>query len=284
MNKWNMIIDVAKCENCHNCTLALKDEHVDNDFPGYAAPQPRHGHDWIKINRKVRGSGHLVDAAYLPTMCNHCDDAPCVKAGAADGSVRKRDDGIVIIDPEKAKGRRDLVDSCPYNAIWWNEEQNLPQIWIFDAHLLDKGWAQPRAAQSCPTSALKAVKVTDAEMQAKAQADGLEVLKPELGTRPRVYYSNLHRFEKCFIGGSVVAQTGGVIDCVEGATVTLSRNGTPIATQSTDIFGDFKFDALAPASGSYQVRVSHAELGVAQADVALEDISINLGTLSLARA
>ena len=282
--KWNMIVDVAKCENCHNCTLALKDEHVDNEFPGYAASQPRHGHEWIKINRKVRGSGHLVDAAYLPTMCNHCDDAPCVKAGAADGSVTKRPDGIVIIDPEKAKGRRDLVDTCPYNAIWWNEELNLPQIWIFDAHLLDKGWAQPRAAQACPTSALKALKVTDAEMQAKAQAESLEVLKPELGTRPRIYYRNLHRYAKCFIGGTVLAETGGVTDCVEGATVTLLHNGSPLASQTTDIFGDFKFDALDGGSGPYQINVSHADFGAAHTNLSLDDSSVNIGTLVLVRA
>ena len=81
MKKWNLIVDVALCENCHNCTLAAKDEHVGNDFPGYAAPQPKRGHDWIRIERKVRGTAPMVDAAYLPTMCNHCDDAPCVKAG-----------------------------------------------------------------------------------------------------------------------------------------------------------------------------------------------------------
>ena len=48
-------------------------------------------------------------------MCNHCDDAPCVRAGG--GAIRKRDDGIVVIDPVAARGRRDLIDSCPYGAI-----------------------------------------------------------------------------------------------------------------------------------------------------------------------
>jgi Fe-S-cluster-containing dehydrogenase component len=51
VKKWNMIVDVARCENCHNCTLALKDEFVGNTFPGYSAPQPRHGHEWIRIER-----------------------------------------------------------------------------------------------------------------------------------------------------------------------------------------------------------------------------------------
>lgn len=281
MTKWNMIVDVARCENCHNCTLSVKDEHVDNDFPGYAAPQPRHGHEWIKITRKVRGSGHMVDAAYLPTMCNHCDDAPCLRASAGDGSVRKRADGIVIIDPLMAKGRRDLVDSCPYGAIWWNEELELPQIWIFDAHLLDKGWKEPRASSCCPTSALEAIRIDDRAMERRACDEGLEVLKPELGTRPRVYYKNLHRFAKCFIGGTVTALIDGKTECVEGAAVTLFQRDQKIAEAASDMFGDFKFDALVSDTGSYRVEISHPILGTAEAEAVLED-SRYLGELELA--
>lgn len=259
MSKWNLIVDVARCENCHNCTLAVKDEFESNEFPGYSKPQPRHGHEWIRIERKVRGEGTMVDAAYLPSMCNHCDNAPCVaKSG---GAINKRDDGIVIIDPVKAKGRKDLVDSCPYGNIWWNEEHQVAQSWFFDAHLLDQGWTEPRCSQSCPTGALKALKVSDGEMAAMVKKDGLEVLKPDLGTRPRVYYKNLHRFAKCFIGGSVVAELIGVDECIAGATAILSQSGKEIARQITDVFGDFKFDNLAPASGTYSVEINHPELG-----------------------
>jgi hypothetical protein len=108
MKKWNMIIDVAECTNCNLCTLSLMDEYVGNEWPGYSAPMPRHGHRWIDIKQKERGQGTMIDVAYVPTMCNHCDDAPCVNKGG--GAVTKRDDGIVIIDPVKAKGRKDLVD------------------------------------------------------------------------------------------------------------------------------------------------------------------------------
>ena len=89
MSQWNLIIDVARCENCNNCVLANKDEYVGNDFPGYSAPQALHGTGTIRIQRRVRGEGHMVDAAYLPTMCNHCDDAPCMKA-AGPGRLRER--------------------------------------------------------------------------------------------------------------------------------------------------------------------------------------------------
>jgi len=117
MNKWNLIVDVARCENCNNCTLAAKDELVGNEFPGYTAPHAAQGQGVMRIRRQVRGATPMVDVAHLPVMCNHCDNAPCIKASGGDGSIRKRDDGIVMIDPVKAKGRRDLVDACPYGAI-----------------------------------------------------------------------------------------------------------------------------------------------------------------------
>ena len=280
MKKWNLIIDVALCENCNNCTLATKDEYVDNDFPGYSAPQPLHGHRWIEIKRKVRGTSPMVDAAHVPTMCNHCDNAPCVRAGG--GAVKKRDDGIVIIDPQQAKGRRDLVECCPYGAIWWNEELQLPQHWIFDAHLLDQGWQQPRGAHACPTRAMKAIKIEDSEMQDRAKREGLEVLRPELATKPRIYYKNIHRYLKCFIGGSVVAMTKGIKDCASGATIELRREMDSLDTQTSDVFGDFKFDSIEPNSGPYVLVVSHPAHGRLQVNVNVASESVYVGDIMIA--
>ena len=164
-------------------------------------------------------------------------------------------------NPVKSKGQKDLVDACPYGAIVWNEEKDIPQHWIFDAHLLDEGWAEPRAAQVCATAAIKAVKIEDEQMQVKARIEKLEELAPGFGTKPRVWYKNLHRFTKCFIGGSVEVEGDGIVDCVEGATVVLSQNGETVAETTTDVYGDFKFDDLAPDSGDYQVDVMAPDYG-----------------------
>jgi Fe-S-cluster-containing dehydrogenase component len=282
MGKWNLIVDVALCENCNNCALAAKDEHVGNDFPGYSAPHAPLGANVIGIRRKVRGSGSMVDAAYVPMMCNHCDNAPCLRAGT-DGAVRKRSDGIVIIDPVKAKGRRDLVDSCPYGAIVWNEEQQLPQTWIFDAHLLDQGWKAPRCAQVCPTNVFEAVKIADHEMERRAQDEQLAVLQPELGTRPRVYYRNLHRYTHCFIGGSVLASIDGTLECIEGASVVLRRQEHIVARAMTDAFGEFRFDGLAVNSGEYEIEITHPESGAAIVRTEVGEDSIYVGEISLTR-
>jgi Fe-S-cluster-containing dehydrogenase component len=259
MKKWNMIIDVAECTNCNLCTLATMDEYVGNAWPGYSAPMPRHGHRWIDILQKERGQGTMIDVAYVPTMCNHCDDAPCLKKGG--GAVTKREDGIVVIDPEKAKGRKDLIDACPYGHIWWNEEHQVPQIWSFDAHLLDQGWDKTRGDQACPTGAMKSIKIEDEEMARMARDEKLDVMKPEQGTKPRVYYRNLWRYATCFIGGSVSQETqggtaNGETDCVEGAKVRLMKDGATVAEMTSDNYGDFKFDRLAEGSGRYTVEIA----------------------------
>ena len=255
--KWNMIVDVERCNNCRSCFLAVKDEHAGNEFPGYAASQPAMGANWLNIVRKERGAYPVVDAHFMPVMCNHCDDAPCMKV-ARDGAVRKRDDGIVIIDPVKSKGQKQIVDACPYGTISWNEEQQIPQHWIFDAHLLDTGWTKTRAEQACSMEVFRSVKVDDEEMRRIREQEGLEVLRPELGTKPRVYYKNLHLMTKCLVGGSVSADIEGVDECVSDADVVLKQHGREIARVTTDIFGEWRIDRLEPNSGAYEVEISGA--------------------------
>ena len=103
MKKWNLVIDIAQCFNCNNCTLACHDEYHGNEFPGYAHGMPKHGQNWISVTQRETGTVPMVEVSYLPTTCNHCDKPPCL-AAARDGAVVKRDDGIVIIVPEKARG------------------------------------------------------------------------------------------------------------------------------------------------------------------------------------
>jgi hypothetical protein len=212
-------------------------------------------------------------------MCNHCDNAPCV-AAAKDGEITQRPDGIVLIDPVKSKGKKELVDSCPYGHIWWNDELEIPQAWPFDAHLLDQGWDKTRGHQSCPTAAMQVMKLDDDAMARKVEEEGLEVLHPEHGTKPRIYYKNLWRYSSAFIGGTVETSENGVVDCVEGALVTLTRGGEKIAELESDNYGDFKFDRLDVDSGGYKVTVTKSGHDEKSVDVTLGE-STNIGAIAL---
>ncbi len=261
MKKKILIIDVAKCENCNNCFLACKDEHCGNNWPGYSRPQPLHGHRWMNIHRRERGQFPFVDAAYLPMPCMHCEDPLCMRVSGK-GIITKREDGIVLIDPDKAKGRRKMVNACPYSAIWWNAEEEIPQKCTFCAHLLDQGWTKPRCVQACPTGALSFCELEKEELREMINSQKLEVPgKRSRGTFPGVYYRNLYRYEKCFIAGSVAAEKEGIQDCVSGANIILYKDQKKLQEIRSDAFGDFTFDNLSKDSGDYVIEIIHPELG-----------------------
>lgn len=254
MKKWNLVFDVALCTGCQNCVLAIKDEYVGNSFPGYSAEMPLHGVNWVAIRRRERGSFPVVDVAHLFQCCQHCDEAPC-KAAARNGAVRKRGDGIVVIDPVKAKGQRQIAQACPYGAVQWNEALSLPQHWNFDAHLIDAGWSAPRPVQVCPTAALRALKVEDEEMQRIAEGEGLERLSQGSTHGTRVYYRNLSRYRDVFVAGTLIGEEAMLEACVADAEIALFREAEPLGSTSSDVFGDFRFDALPASGGKYSIEV-----------------------------
>jgi Fe-S-cluster-containing dehydrogenase component len=278
MKKWSFVIDVAKCHDCNNCFLACKDEYFDNDYPPYSVAQPRHGHRWMDVLRKERGQYPKVDVGYLPYPCMHCDDAPCIEKTKGK-AIYKREDGIVIIDPQKAKGKKEIVDTCPYGVIYWNEEKKVAQKCTFCVHLLEDGWKEPRCVQACPTGCLKVVHAEEAEIEKMKKAEGLEVWLPELQSNPRVYYKNLYRYTRAFIAGSVAL--GEKDECAEGAKVTLIHG----ATKKTEVaaannYGDFKFDDLEENSGKYTLEIELPGYKKQTKVVELKT-SINVGTISL---
>ena len=278
MKKYSFVIDVAKCENCNNCFLSCKDEHCGNEWPGYSLPQPLHGQRWMNIKRKERGKFPEIDVAYLPKPCMHCDDAPCIKA-ARDGGVYKREDGIVIIDPQKAKGQKAIVEACPFGAIWWNEETQIAQKCTFCAHLLDKGWKEPRCVQSCPTGALSIMYTEEEELPNIIRTDKLERLGgSNSSARPRCFYKNLYRYSKCFISGSLASRDGIVSECVEGVIVKLLKDDLVVDEQKTDDFGDFKFDNLSTDSGIYCIEIKSEE-GVEKKIDLKSGKSLSVGTI-----
>lgn len=145
------LIDVKKCVGCHDCQVGCKDEHCGNDWSPYAKPQPDTGQFWCKVDQKERGHKPHVKVSYIPRLCNHCENAPCMKAATGD-AVYRRDDGLVLIDPEKAKGQKQIVEACPYHVIYWNEALNIPQKCTGCAHLLDDASSPirvPRCVDNC---------------------------------------------------------------------------------------------------------------------------------------
>jgi Fe-S-cluster-containing dehydrogenase component len=230
-----MVIDVAKCNGCYSCVLACKDEHCGETFPGYTDAQPMTGQFWFNLLEKERGTYPKVKLSYTAMTCMHCRNAPCIEA-AKEGAVYRRDDGIVIIDPKKAVGQKQIVSACPYRIIFWNEEKNLPQKCTLCAHLLDQGYQRPRCVEMCPTGALTFGNLEEIE-DAKGKEQP-EALHPEYGCMERVLYMNV---PKKFVAGTVVYSDTD--ECAKGANVALKGDGI-FQNTVTDGFGDFWFDNL----------------------------------------
>ncbi len=242
-----MVFDSARCNGCYNCQIACKDEHVDNDWFPYAKAQPDTGHFWMRLDEVERGHFPKVKLVYIANPCMHCEEPPCLKV-APDGAVYKRDDGIVIIDPEKSIGQRQIVDACPYGAIYWNEELGIPQKCTFCAHLLDQGWKTPRCVEACPTAALRFGEYE--ELKDLIDGKGVEVLHPEFGTEPKVYYIGL---PKRFVAGAVFrSEDDEPLEDVEIKLVNHATGGTFEA--KTDNYGDFELEGL-EINGEYSLTL-----------------------------
>ena len=250
MPRYGIIIDVNKCSGCYSCFLACRDEYYDNDYPSYSAAQPLNGQFWMQIKEVERGSYPKPKLSYLPIPCMHCGEAPCIEA-AKDGAVYRREDGIVLIDPEKARGQKEIVNACPYRVIFWNAEQQLPQKCTLCAHRLDEGEKQPRCVESCPTGALAFGDLDDPQSDvARLASDArIEVMHPEFRTQPLMKYIGL---PKRFVAGEVVLKDNQG-ECAQGVIVKLSGEGVVQETR-TNSFGDFEFEGL-EKNQTYQISI-----------------------------
>lgn len=251
MARYGMVIDTTRCNACYNCFLACRDEYCGNDYPPYSLAQPPNGHFWMRLIEKERGIHPKVKMNYVPLPCMHCDDAPCI-AMAQNGEVYRRPDGIVIIDPVKSKGRKELLTLCPYRVIYWNEEKDIPQKCTFCAHLLDAGMKEPRCIEVCPTGALAFGDLDEpnSEVSKRLATGKAEILHPEYGIKEKVSYIGL---PKRFVAGTVIF--GKQDECAENITVTLRGNKEKRMVK-TNNFGDFEFEGL-PADTNYTVKIEH---------------------------
>lgn len=276
MNKrYGMVIDVAKCTGCYACFLACKDENCGEEHLGYTAAQPMTGQFWLNLTEVERGSFPKVKLSHIPKLCSHCDNPGCLKA-AENGAVYKRDDGVVIIDPEKATGQKQIVSGCPHRAVFWNEEKQLPQKCDMCAHFLDQGFAAPRCVEMCPTGALIFGDLNDPESEiSKLAAEKRPVsLHPEFGLGENILYLNI---PKKFVTGTVIYKETD--RCAENVAVTLTCSKGQTSRTQTDAFGDFWFDGLDGNTG-YSVTVETG--GYKQINLSGKTLSdVNLGEIFL---
>lgn len=121
MTKYAMVVDLERCQGCRACTEACK---VENNTP--------QGVFWMHVFRFEEGTFPETKMSFLPRPCQHCDNAPCVKVCPV-GARFKREDGLVLTDPDRCIGCRYCELACPYGVNYFNWEK--PEKAQYGAHV-----------------------------------------------------------------------------------------------------------------------------------------------------
>jgi len=109
--KLAMVIDLQRCTACGSCRIACKNE---NNVQGNVF--------WASNISQTTGKFPNVRYEYIPTLCNHCEKAPCV-SGCPTGAMHKIAGDITMHDPAKCIGCRYCIVNCPYGVIHFNEAE-----------------------------------------------------------------------------------------------------------------------------------------------------------------
>ena len=245
-------VDSRMCMACYCCFMACKDEHCGHDSK-LSAAQPMMGQKWIDVREWERGdSSRRVKTASVPTLCAHCEKPSCVKA-AKNGAAYKRDDGIVIIDPKKSKGQKDIVKACPLGVVYWNEELEIPQKCTMCAELLDdpkylaylgdRSLVKPRCVEACPNKALYFGDLDDPNSEISKIVASERNTPPEefKGKATNVKWLNV---PTVYLAGTVY-QPEELDEVMVGAKVKLSCRETGEKWETeTNYFGDWEVEWL----------------------------------------
>jgi Fe-S-cluster-containing dehydrogenase component len=201
---YGMGVDVSMCIGCGRCVDACKTE---NDVPR----EPHYFNTWVERyviqtddqvvvdspNGGIEGFPETVSEAgirrafFVPKLCNHCAEAPCVQVCPV-GATFTTEDGVVLVDEEYCIGCGYCVQACPYGARWMHPEDHVAAKCTWCYHRLGKGLV-PACVEVCPTGARLFGEIEGrATPLARFQRfNEIQVLKPHLNTKPKVYYAHL---------------------------------------------------------------------------------------------
>ena len=86
MAHYAIVVDLDRCIGCHGCEIACKNEN-----------NIALGEYWNKVvERGPFGEYPDLEMYFLPTMCQQCQDAPCVNVCPTGASYRDAD-GMVLV-------------------------------------------------------------------------------------------------------------------------------------------------------------------------------------------
>ena len=166
--------DASSCSGCKACQAACKDRNGLRAGLLWRRVYEVSGGGWKKA-----GSAWAQDvfALNLSVSCNHCEKPICAEA-CPTGAMRRRGDGVVLLDSGKCMGCRYCEWACPYGAPRYDEERGVMTKCDLCLERLEEGLA-PSCVSACPMRALDFG--TREEMEARwGPAEGFPLPDPRL--------------------------------------------------------------------------------------------------------
>jgi molybdopterin-containing oxidoreductase family iron-sulfur binding subunit len=211
-NRWAMVIDVRKCLEHEDCTVCAEACHRIHNVPHFDNTKDEIKWIWKEHYEHAfhdqKHEWQSEDLKHKPilVLCNHCDDPPCVRVCPTQATWKREQDGIVMMDWHRCIGCRYCVAACPYGSRSFNWRAPRPHIdkiepdfptrmrgvvekCTFCEERLARG-TMPACVEACPHNALHFGDLEDPESEVRELLREHYSIrrKPELGTKPEVFY------------------------------------------------------------------------------------------------
>lgn len=180
--KLGWFIDTRRCFGCHACEVSCKAE---NDVPL--------GNYIRQTFYQDVGEYPKVARMFMPMACQHCEDAPCIKACPC-GALHKAEGGTVAVNYDTCCGHGSCVDACPYGAVYLDPVAKQAVKCHNCYHRADHG-LEPACVPTCPSEAIYFGDLNDPNskvnqaMEAAKESTELQQLRPEKNTKPRMWFA-----------------------------------------------------------------------------------------------
>lgn len=197
------VVDAEKCIGCGNCVKACRNENnvmegkyrtwieryvvtINGGLESVHVDSPHGGEFGFE---DIEAEGDILRAYFVPKLCMQCDKAPCVKVCPVNATWLTSE-GVVLIDKFHCIGCKYCIQACPYGARYFDHHEGVVDKCTWCYHRIMRG-LKPACVTVCPTGSRIFGKISDEQIQNALRDRNIRILKPELNTRPKVFYKNV---------------------------------------------------------------------------------------------
>jgi len=209
--RWGIAIDMAKFKSDEDVKKVIEACHSIHNVPDIKNYKQEIKWIWTETMEHVFPeqedkflSEHYKHMPFL-TLCNHCENPPCVRVCPTQATFKRKSDGIVMMDMHRCIGCRFCMAGCPYGARSFNFQDPRPFIAKQNPEFPTRMRGVVEKCTLCYERVAVGLKPACVEASNGAMVFGdledpkseiRQVLeenytvrrKPELGTRPSIYY------------------------------------------------------------------------------------------------